>query len=340
MRYWPLLLALIAAPLLGSCGASDRPLAPRADHHVHIRSEAGTDALLRIQKELGQAPPDSIVDQMPSQTRAEDIVALLDSARIEQAALLSIAYFFGNPDVDFQDERAKVRAENDYVANQAAQYPDRLVAFCSVNPLADYALDEIERCARAPNLEGLKLHLANSDVDLRDASDAQQLADVFAVANRHELPIVVHLWTRHPDYGREDAEIFLEEVLPEAPDVPVQVAHLGGPGPYGEPTEGALQAFGEALEQGDEAMDNVLFDVGAVAVNPAQAEGDSAQVEQIRQVNQRIAEWVQTLGTDRVLFGSDHFARPIPGYVETMRSLPLEEETLRDLFDNTAPYLR
>lgn len=30
--------------------------------------------------------------------------------------LLSTAYFFGFPDVTVEDERAKVRAENDYVA--------------------------------------------------------------------------------------------------------------------------------------------------------------------------------------------------------------------------------
>lgn len=341
MRYAPLLATLLLAMLLGACAASDAPpTTPHADHHVHIRSEAATDALLRIQRTLGQAPPDSLVDQMPPRISAEDVIAQLDSAQVERATLLSLAYFFGNPDVDFADEYAKVQAENDYVARQAAQYPDRLVAFCSVNPLADYALDEIRRCADAPNLQGLKLHLANSDVDLRDSTDVQRLAAVFAEANRHALPIVIHLWTRNPEYGRTDAEIFIDEVLPEAPDVPVQIAHLGGAGVFDEATEGALQAFETAFEDAPERVNNVIFDLGAVALNPAQAQGDSARAAHIRAINENAARWIERLGAERVVYGSDHFARPIPGYVETVASLPLDEETRRAMFANTAPYLR
>ena len=41
--------------------------------------------------------------------------------------------------------------------------------FCSVNPLKDYAIEELARCAKDPQLQlhiGLKLHFGNSDVDL------------------------------------------------------------------------------------------------------------------------------------------------------------------------------
>ena len=306
---------------------------------MHIRSEAATDALLRALGKLGQAPPDSIAEQMHS-IGAETIVALLDSARTEKATLLSMGYFFGMPEVDAADEYAKVRAENDFVARQAASHPDRLTAFCSVNPLADYALDEIARCAEEPRLEGLKLHLANADANLRDSTDVQQLATVFAAANRHALPIVIHLWTRHPEYGRTDAEAFIDDVLPEAPDVPVQVAHLGGKGTFDDATAGALQAFDAAIEQDAARMENVVFDISAVALNPAQAQGDSAQAKQIRAANKKTAEWIGRIGADRVVFGSDFFARQPPSYVETVRSLPLDDETLRTLFGNTAPYLR
>jgi hypothetical protein len=43
---------------------------------------------------------------------------------------------------------------------------DRLRGFCGVNPLRDYALDELARCAEQPGLRhvahGLKLHFGNS----------------------------------------------------------------------------------------------------------------------------------------------------------------------------------
>ncbi len=53
------------------------------------------------------------------------------------------------------------------MSQQVAQYSDRLRAFCGVDPLKDYALAEIARCAQDPNLHyGLKLHFGNSDMDL------------------------------------------------------------------------------------------------------------------------------------------------------------------------------
>jgi predicted TIM-barrel fold metal-dependent hydrolase len=55
-----------------------------------------------------------------------------------------------------------VRAENDWVAQEVARYPDRLVAFCGVSPLEDYALEEIDRCSTMQNLTGLKLHPGNA----------------------------------------------------------------------------------------------------------------------------------------------------------------------------------
>src|SRR6185295_6155629 len=103
---------------------------------------------------------------------ADRLIHLLDSAGARRAVVLSEAYWFGSPlmpgidrSVSIADEQASVRAENDGVADQVARYPNRLVAFCSVNPLKSYAIQELERCAADPRFSGLKLHLANSDVD-------------------------------------------------------------------------------------------------------------------------------------------------------------------------------
>lgn len=83
----------------------------------------------------------------PTATTAADVLAALDAAFVQRGLVLSIAYMFGSPDLTIEDEYAKVRSENAYVAEQVSAAPDRLVAACSINPLADYAFDEIERCA-------------------------------------------------------------------------------------------------------------------------------------------------------------------------------------------------
>ena len=86
--------------------------------------------------------------------------------------MLSDAYWFDSR----RDEREpddtvlpKVRAENDWTAAQVAQFPDRLVAFCSFNPLREYALAELNRCAKSGSFRGLKLHFNTSGVNLHNA---------------------------------------------------------------------------------------------------------------------------------------------------------------------------
>ena len=79
-----------------------------------------------------------------------------------------------NP-IHVDDEAAKVARENDWTAAQAARYPGRLIAFCSFNPLKDYALAELKRCAGLPGLKrGIKLHFGNSDVQLDDPAHVQR----------------------------------------------------------------------------------------------------------------------------------------------------------------------
>lgn len=89
----------------------------------------------------------------PQSRAALDLIALLDQAGIKRAVLLSVGYIYGSPARTVEDEYTKVRAENDWNGAQAALYPKRLRAFCGVNPLKDYALRELERCAGDPHLK-------------------------------------------------------------------------------------------------------------------------------------------------------------------------------------------
>lgn len=48
------------------------------------------------------------------------------------------------------DEYTEVGRENDWTSTQVAKYRDRLLGFCSVNPLRPYALEEIAHCVQDP----------------------------------------------------------------------------------------------------------------------------------------------------------------------------------------------
>lgn len=317
--------------------ARDGPPTPPADHHMHVRSPAAVEAFRQAQDALEQVviPEERLVPLDGS-----DAVAALDSAGIEKGVLLSVAYLFATPELQLQDEYGKVRAENDFVAAQVRRRPDRLVGFFSVDPLADYAVREIERCAAIEGLTGLKLHFGNSDVDLRDPEHVDRLRAVFARADELGLPIVVHLRTRSAEFGARDAEVFLERVLAAAPDVPVQVAHLAGPGGYDDAQRQALSVLISAMEDRPDLTEHLFFDLAAVPQPPALAEGDTSLLRRVEEMNAVVADALLEVGLDRVVYGTDWDAVPLPFYLDQIReALPMTEAEIRDLLDDPAPYL-
>lgn len=291
--------------------------------HILLTLRKNNDGRWLIASEMADvgAPP------TPSAFTAEQLIAQLDSAGIKRAVGLSLAYWFGMPGRETENEYAKVKAENDWVAQEVTRFPNRLIGFCSVNPLKEYALEELERCTRRLRLSGLKLHLANSDVDLRNPRHIEQLRRVFRTANDLKIPIVIHMRTRKPSYGRHDAEIFLRDVLPAAPDIPVQIAHMAGWGGYDTNTDQALAAFAEAISAGNPHAKKLYFDLTTVAVT-----------RQTAKTRKMIAERIRQIGLQRILFGSD--TPPGDTWKEFVRAVPLREEEFRTIAANVTPYLR
>jgi predicted TIM-barrel fold metal-dependent hydrolase len=270
---------------------------------------------------------------------AKDVIRLLDEAGIRRAAILSTAYILASPNRKVENVDARVRAENDWTSHQVAEFPERLRGFCSVNPLRDSAVAEIERCARDPFLRrGLKLHIGNSQVDLHDSTHVVMLRRVFRAANDHGMAIVIHLRAsigRHLPYGRDEAKIFLEQVLPAAPDVPVQIAHLAGSQGYRDrdpAVDDALGVFAAAIEKHDPRVRNLWFDVTTVVDLSTGAEEAKLIARRIRQI-----------GVGRVLYGSDAATGgnlPPRQAWAAFRQLPLTAEEFRTIANNVAPYMK
>jgi predicted TIM-barrel fold metal-dependent hydrolase len=292
--------------------------------HVQWSLVKGGDGVWRIAAETPAFPGPPMRDVITAEQR----IGELDAAGIRKAAVLSTAYWFGSPlRPPVEHEYEKVRAENDWVVGQVAQYPGRLYALCSFNPLKDYAIAELERCAAMPQVRGIKLHFGNSGVDVRNPEHVETLRRVFRAANEHKLAIVAHLWTSDTRYGAEDAKIFLERLLPEAPDVTVQIAHFAGGGPgY---TDEALGVYADAIARHDRRTKNLYFDVATVADQQSEA------------VLQTFAKRIRQVGTKRVLFGTD-LGPPLPrqSWMIFRTTVPLTDDELRVIAGNVAPYLR
>jgi hypothetical protein len=99
-------LVLVAAILFAVLPAqSQSPI----DHHQHLLS-----------------PWAAQLGSLPKPFTATDLISLLDAAGVRRALVLSLAYQYGNPNkAPVADEYEQVRRENDWTANQVAEYPDR-----------------------------------------------------------------------------------------------------------------------------------------------------------------------------------------------------------------------
>jgi predicted TIM-barrel fold metal-dependent hydrolase len=196
--------------------------------------------------------------------------------------------------------------------------------------LKDYAIEELVRCSRLPHVKGMKLHFGNSGVDVKNPEHVEKLRRFFRAANEHRLAIAVHLWTLDKSYGPEHSRIFLEKILPEAPDVTVQIAHMAGAGRY--EYDDVLAVFADAITAGDPRMKNVYFDLTTVVTDT-----------QPREKLELIARRLRQIGLERILFGADTITpnRPPPLLAWAMvRRLPLTDDELRIIANNVAPYLR
>jgi predicted TIM-barrel fold metal-dependent hydrolase len=133
-------------------------------------------------------------------------------------------------------------------------------------------------------------------------------------------------------YGARQARIFVEQVLPAAPDVTVQVAHFAGTGPGYEdpPAREAMAELARSVARHDPRTRHLWFDVASIVDRDIRPELAKLVADTIRQV-----------GVDRVLYGTDSAQggnlRPRASW-EAFRKLPLSDEEFARIARNVPPY--
>jgi len=192
--------------------------------YFSLMAKRDTAGRWRISSEVPRFP---VAGATGPVTTGDNLVRHLDAAGIARAVVLSESFWADGSALYVPRPYASVVAENDWTAAKTTRDPDRLVAFCSFNPVADHALRELERCASKRAFRGLKFSFAMSGVDLQNTAHVDRIRTVFSAANRHRLPIVVHLRSG-PDYTPDHIVTFLDQVMSAAPDIAVQIAHLWG----------------------------------------------------------------------------------------------------------------
>jgi hypothetical protein len=133
-------------------------------------------------------------------------------------------------------------------------------------------------------------------------------------------------------YSPEEARLFLDELLPKAPDIVVQIAHLADSGPgFRSDGQAAFEIFASAIEHGDPRTRNLYFDETTIPWIDSDAEECEA-----------IARAIRRVGIKRVFFGSDMFTGGNPSPDESWavfkQKVPLTLAEFRTIAANVPPY--
>lgn len=316
----------------GAVRAADKPSPPVADHHLHIQGPAVTAEL----KKAAERSPERFerLNKQLLETRTlEDALRTLDEAGIHQGVLLSEAYMFASRFSTLPPAEAArlTRMENAATVAAARASSGRLLAFIGINPLSDFAMDELRYWACKPGVTGIKIQLGNAGFDPRSPDQVGRLAQVFAFARDNRLAIVAHVRSE-TDYPVSDVDMFIEQILPFAGSTPVQIAHGGGSGRLDTAAVAAISRYASAIRAGKPGTRNLVFDVALIVIDE---ETDPA-------LTSAYAAEMRKIGLSRFVFGSDWPTLYSPmRYNEVLQSkLGLTRREWTGLLRNRAPYFR
>ena len=292
------------------------------DHHMHIVSPRLNTMLKRL------------MDRDRSDEQYTDVGAILEVNRVERGLFLSAAYLWSGFGLGEQ-ELAMVRAENDHLAAQVRVHADRSVGFCSVNPLRDYAEDEVRRCHEI-GLVGLKLHLNHTKLDLRDRVQAEAVRDLLALAAELGMPVLIHVDSGADDFGREDLQRFVA-MLESLPALELYIAHLGTNGGFDQSTRDALEVLDQAVVSGSLDHHTVLLELSGVVMSRENTRLQSVPAADLLE----LGVIMRRMGIERFVFGTDYSILDGPTYASQLReSLGLTDEEFDLLMSNGGPVLR
>jgi len=226
---------------------------------------------------------------------ADELIASMDKAGVDISVIINIGWTTHELCVE----------TNDYILESVARYPQRLIGFCTVQPLSyEAAITEIERCAK----EGIRgVGEMRPDIQLFDLRDEEVMEPFIKVIRKHKLILLTHasepVGHNYPGKGTITPDM-LYPFITSYPDLIITCAHWGGGLP-----------FYALMPEVKQAMNNVFFDTAA-----------SPFLYSPQIYNQVI----QFVGAEKILFGSDYPLLAQSQLLEEIRSLDLPEET-RDL---------
>jgi len=229
-----------------------------------------------------------------------------------------------------QCEREFVKRENNLLSKLIKTNPDNLVGFYGINPLKEFAVDEIIRCDEELNLDGIKLHLQAIKLDLTDSIHLSKLKAVFYLADKRGIPIIIHNNARDNSFGKEYFRIFEKEILENYKSLTIIFAHAGGGGGIFQFGYDFLKEFARYIQNKNHPTKHKIYFELSGVIKQIKYPGEKTKREFLELMNQ--------IGFEYFLFGSDYPVRNSLTYfneVSKLLGIPikdLKEISQRNIF--------
>lgn len=292
------------------------------DSHVHLMSPE----LIAYWKEIG-------IPFSKSEANYANLDTILDRNGAQFIDLIGMGYVYGNPEYyQGDDVRKRISKENDYLLETARKHKERVRPFFSVDPLRDFAIQELDRCYAINPNGGLKLHFNASQVYLTEPVHLAKVKQVFKWVAERELPVLLHFDNWHPKFGKPDIELLVDSILAEVGPFHLRIAHFGTSGGFNEKTKRFLDAFLAVKAKNTQAdLQHIYFDISAVALDK-----DSEGVSKLTEAEfTELASYVRKIGVEQIIFGTDYPLYTSGAYLKVLHEkVGLTEHELEVLMKN------
>lgn len=194
--------------------------------------------------------------------------------------------------------------QNDFVLNAVKQFPDRLVGTCTVTPLhGEKALQQIERYV-SEGMRAIKLYPPGSGYPI----DSPIVEPIIEKAVELGVPVCIHT-----DYSNKVCTPYQFATLASRyPEAKLVMLHMG--------MDSDMVYFTPEIVKD---LDNVYLEMSATPPIP----------------NHIIERPVQILGSEKVLFGTDHPTHNVPCVLKKVEEAQVSEKDKRNILENNAKKL-
>lgn len=230
----------------------------------------------------------------------KDTIADMNTAGVDKSVVVA---------VDADTVRG-YKVSNEVVAEAVGKYPDRLIGFASVDPhKGRLAIQELEYAVKELGLKGLKLIPHLIEVYPND----KIMYPIYQKVSELNIPVLLHTGT-HFHIGckiKYNKPEFIDEIAVDFPGVNFIMAHFGYPWFY------------EALAVVQKNF-NVYFNIAGWAP---------------RYIPEPVIMHMDSILSNKVLFGSDHPLLPRKRVLDELGELNLKEATRKKLLEENAKNL-